>query len=131
VLRTLASFEAPVLRIEADNGRFDGPAMLAAAANSPFFGGGMMIAPDADPTDGALDLVVIDRVSRMRALRVFPRVYRGTHVDHPAVRTLRTRSVTIHSDRPLTLFADGEQLAALREGGSRIDVVPRALAIVH
>ena len=66
----------------------------------------MRIAPDADPADGALDLVVVGDLGRARLLRWLPSVYRGTHLANRAVAVHRARRVTIGA--PLATQLDGE-----------------------
>lgn len=126
----LARFHAPRVRVEHAGGRFEGAVLLAALANSPLFGGGMRIAPAARLDDGWLDLVIVERVSAATALRVFPRVYAGTHVDHPAVHTARVRGARFHSAPRRALYADGEPLGEVREAGTAIEIWPAALAVV-
>ena len=70
-------------------------AVLVAVGNCPTYGGGMRICPDADPTDGLLDVVVAGRVDRRTLIRVKPRIYQGTHVSHPLVRSYRARTVEL------------------------------------
>lgn len=60
-----------------------------AVGNGSSYGGGMRICPGADLTDGLFDITVVGDCSRTTLLRVFPSVYRGTHVDHPKVTVLR------------------------------------------
>ena len=62
-------------------------ANLIAVANSPYFGGGMRIAPDADMSDGLLDVVVIGPASRMTFAAVLPTVFSGRHVKTKYVTT--------------------------------------------
>src|SRR5262249_56341071 len=104
VLHTLATFKPPRLRVEHDQGTFEGGAMFAVAANLPRFGGGMRIAPDARIDDGLLDLVIVREIPRRTLLSVFPRVYTGRHVTHPAVTLVRTSRVTITLDRDMTIY---------------------------
>jgi len=129
VLRTLLSFRPPHASIEYDGGRFEGSVMLVALANTPCYGGGMRIAPRAKIDDGWLDLVIIRRVSRLRLLAVFPRVYRGRHVTDPAIEFHRVRSAVVRVDRPLTFFGDGEPLASCGAEGREITVHPGALTV--
>ncbi len=87
----------------------------------------MRIAPGAQLDDGWLDLIIIEHVPRARFLLLFPRVYRGAHVDHPAVRTLRARRATVQADRSLRVFADGEPLG---EGSTtQAEIWPTALRV--
>ena len=127
VARTLLTFRPPHVTITSDDGGYAGRVMLVALANSPCYGGGMRMAPRAELDDGQLDLVIVERVSRLRFLTLFPRVYRGAHVDLAQVRTLRVRQATVHADRELTFFADGEPITPCV--GSRVDVWPAALRV--
>ena len=131
VLHTLATFEPPSIRVEHDGGAFAGKAMFAVVANLPRFGGGMRIAPAALPDDGLLDLVIVRELSRLRLLAVFPKVYRGTHVDHPAIRIVRTRRAEISLDREMTLYGGGEPIATHAAGQPfTVEVMPGALPVV-
>lgn len=130
LVRALVRFRPPQFRIEHGADLIEGAGMLAAVANSPCYGGGMRIAPTAELADGLLDVVFVRSVSKIRLLSLFPRVYRGTHVSHPAVVVRRAVRVTIRVDRPLTWFADGEPLAAAGPAGTMIGVRPGALRVL-
>jgi len=130
VVRTLRSFGAPTMRIEHDSGRFEGRAMFAAVANSGRYGGGMRIAPAARLDDGWLDLVIVREIPRRALLRVFPRVFRGGHVTHPAVELVRTRRLSVELDRRLTAYGDGEPLVEIGTEPVAFEVAPAALRVV-
>jgi diacylglycerol kinase (ATP) len=131
VLHTLATFKPPAMRVVHDAGTFEGRAMFAVVANLPRFGGGMRIAPAALPDDGWLDLVIVRELSRLRLLAVFPKVYRGTHVNHPAIQIVRTRKVEITLDREMTLYGGGEPVATKAAGQPfAVEVMPGALRVV-
>jgi diacylglycerol kinase (ATP) len=104
--------------------------MLVACGNTHRFGGGMRIAPNAVPDDGLLDVVIVKAIHKLTLLRVFPKVYQGTHLSHPAVETFRARRLTLHLDREMTVFGDGEPMVSVGEAGVRVEVVPRALRVV-
>jgi diacylglycerol kinase (ATP) len=91
--------------IDGEHRSFD--AMLCAVANGPAFGGGMMIAPDAKIDDGYLDLFIVHAMSRVELLKVFPKVYTGGHVSHPAVEFVRAKSVKLSSGN-MPVYSDGE-----------------------
>ncbi len=88
---------------------------LVAVGNTSTYGGGIPICPGADPADGLLDITVVGQVSRTRLLRVTPTLRRGEHLSHPAVRTYRARTVSLHSAAPyvITAYADGEPISPL------------------
>jgi len=111
---------------------WESPGALVSVANGPRFGGGVRIAPDAALDDGLLDLVVAGAFGRWGATRVFPGMYAGRHLAHPAVGTLRATSVTISPTAagapPPHAFADGEHLGPLPV---RVDVAPGAVRVLH
>ncbi|MFD9594324.1 diacylglycerol kinase [Kitasatospora sp. NPDC059973] len=99
---------------------------LAAVGNTSSYGGGMLICPTADPTDGLLDITLVDAMPRHRIARFFPTLFKGTHVDHPEVTTHRTPSLRIDSPG-ITAYADGEFMAALPVD---VEAVPGALHLL-
>jgi len=98
-------------RIRVDENYMDVQATLVTVANGPSYGGGMNVCPDASITDGLFDVMVLGKVSRIELLRVFPKVYRGAHVGHPAVTFYRCSEVEIQGSG--SSFADGEPVAQL------------------
>jgi YegS/Rv2252/BmrU family lipid kinase len=105
---------------------------LVAVANGRFFGGGMKIAPDAEPDDGLLDVVVLKRTSKPTLLRDLPLVYRGAHRNHPAVtirrvRRLRAEPLDRADDAGVLLDLDGETPGLLP---AEFDILPSALTFV-
>jgi diacylglycerol kinase (ATP) len=132
LVRVLGKFQAPGMKIEHDHGVFEGKTMFAVAANLPRFGGGMRIAPQARIDDGFLDLIVAAEISKATLLRVFPRVYTGSHLSHPSITFARTRRVRLTLDRGgFTLYGGGEPLQPVEAGEAvEITVDPGALAVV-
>lgn len=112
MLAELRSFRPVHYRLTLDDRELELDAMLVAIANSASYGGGMRICPDARADDGLLDVMVLDPLRTRELLRVFPRVYAGTHIEHPAVSVHRVRRVGVVADDVLA-FADGEPLARL------------------
>jgi diacylglycerol kinase (ATP) len=87
-------------------------AVLVAVGNCASYGGGMRICPAANPTDGLLDVVVGGRFDRRELMRVKPRIYQGTHVEHPLVRSYRAKTVELAAEG-ITGYADGERCTPL------------------
>jgi diacylglycerol kinase (ATP) len=118
-------------RVEIDGEVWELSGTLVAVANVSSFGGGMRIAPDARPDDGLLDVVIAGPLSRPGLLGLFPRVYPGTHVRHPACSVVRARSVLIEPShagpRPPAGYADGERLGPLP---LQVEVVPGAVRLL-
>lgn len=111
IARELPVFRPVRYRLELDGEVEELRGMLVSVANGSSFGGGMRIAPDASMDDGLLDVVVLGPVSTAQFLRVFPTVYAGGHVNHPAVTIRRARTVRVEvPDRTLAVYADGERV---------------------
>ena len=130
-VRELAVVRGVGMRITLDGKAFERDCLLVAVANTRCYGGGLMMAPDADPTDGLLDVVVVDRLPPVAALNLLPKVRRGTHLQVPAVHVHRARSVRLEAlpggPEPHP-YADGEPLGSLPV---TCDVVPGALRILR
>jgi diacylglycerol kinase (ATP) len=131
VIRTLAVYRPHRFRITLDDGEpRDLQAWLVAFANGTSYAGGMRIAPGARLDDGALDITVVGPISRPDFLRSFPRVFRGTHITHPAVSCLRSTTVAVESLEPgsgMELYASGERVGPLP---ARVKAVPAALRVL-
>jgi YegS/Rv2252/BmrU family lipid kinase len=84
------------------------------AANSKTYGGGMRAAPDALLDDGLLDVVVLEKASKLSFLtKILPKVFSGAHVREPNVKVFRAREIAISADRPFTMYADGDPIGEL------------------
>ena len=87
-------------------------ALLVAVANNLSFGGGMKVAPDAQLDDGLFDVVLVRPLGRLAFLRIYPRVFAGTHVTDPRVVVHRAAAVRVEADG-VVAYADGERIAPL------------------
>lgn len=131
VIHTLVTFEPPRMKVVYDGGTFEGKVMFTTVNNLPRFGGGMRIAPDAEIDDGLLDLVIVREIPKATLLSVFPKVYGGTHVSHPAVFMTRTRRAEITLDRDMTMYGGGEPVQPVKAGEAvTVEVVPAGLCVV-
>lgn len=125
-LLELPVFKAIPYRICVDGVPHDGPAMLVAVANASSYGGGMKVVPSALIDDGELDVLILGEVSTALFIRVFPKVFSGRHVTHPAVRIIRGRHVQLDAPH-IVAYADGERIGPLPR---TIEVIPGAMRIV-
>lgn len=109
VLSELRHFRPLNYRINVDGETRVLSSMLIAVCTGGVFGGGIRIAPEADVTDGLLDLTIIHPVRRRTLLALFGKLHSGRFVSHPAVERLRAVSARIDGDG-LHGMADGEVL---------------------
>ncbi|MCH7592362.1 MAG: diacylglycerol kinase family lipid kinase [Planctomycetes bacterium] len=126
-LCVLRRYQAKTVRLSGDFGVIEQSIFLASSANTRLYGGSIPIAPDADPTDGLLDLCVIDAVSKLRALTLIPTVLAARHRSRRGVRIIQTKRFTIDADEPLEIWADGERIARTP---ATIEAAPAALRVV-
>ena len=114
-------------RLSVDGGApRDAPGTLIAIGNTASYGGGMPVCAGAQPDDGLLDVVQVGALGRMRLLRVFPRLLRGTHLTLPEVSHVRATQVSVTED-DLVVYADGERVAV---GECTIGVRRSALTVM-
>ncbi len=126
LLRELALLKPIHYRLTLDGIVTETRAMLIAAGNNVSLGGGMRLVPDAKLDDGLLDVLVVRPLSRTAFLRIFPRVFKGTHVTDPRVTILRGRSIRIEADA-VVAYADGERVGPLPID---VELVPAALRVL-
>lgn len=108
MIAELASFKPISYTAQIDGEEKNFEAMLCSVANSPFFGGGMKVAPGAKIDDGFLDVFIVNKISRLELLKVFPKVYSGDHITHPAVEFIRAKKITLTPAVPMPAYSDGE-----------------------
>jgi diacylglycerol kinase (ATP) len=107
----LLRFRGIQYRVTIDGKERELEAMLCAVANAPAFGGGMLIAPHAKVDDEKLDLFIVHKISRLELLKVFPKVFTGRHVSHPAVEFVELSSAHLDS-QGLPVYSDGEHVGS-------------------
>jgi diacylglycerol kinase (ATP) len=123
----LARFKAGNFAVRVDDEEHAFRGMMLAVGNASSYGGGMLVCPDAKSDDGLLDVCVIQELPKRQFVMTFPKVFRGRHVEHPAVRMLRGTEVEISADRPFLVYADGERVGSLP---ATFVLVPLALPVV-
>jgi diacylglycerol kinase (ATP) len=126
MLYELMTFNSLKYRAKIDGKARDLDGMLCAVANGPSYGGGMLVAPNAAVDDGKLDLFIVHKISKPELIKVFPKVFTGAHVSHPAVEIIRCEEVTLLS-QGVPVYADGEPAGMLP---MTVSVAPKALKVL-
>lgn len=118
----------PDMTITSDALTIHGPITLASISNGAWVGGMFHIAPMADNSDGKLELLIADPVSRMRILSLLPKIISGKHLDESEVTHAAVHRVTIDASGEVPSHLDGE-VGAL---ASRfvIEILPAALDLL-
>jgi YegS/Rv2252/BmrU family lipid kinase len=126
LLTTLIFYKNKGISLTVDGEAAERTVCTVLMSNGKYGGGGMLAAPDADLTDGFLDVLIIGDVSKPDLLWSLPRVYKGTHLTHPKVSMKKAREIEIRSGEAIPIQADGELLGELP---ARFYVLPAALNI--
>jgi len=126
-LSALAGWRPAEFTVEVDgrSSRFEGWSVVC--ANTSVYGAGMFIAPAARTDDGLFDVVWTVKTGRARFLALFPKVFRGTHVELDNVHVEQGRQVSFSSSRPFDLYADGDPITSLP---ARIEILPAAARVL-
>ena len=96
-------------------------------SNSKFTGGKMMIAPKADPTDGRIEYVRWSPIGRLRLLWTLPRLFTGTHINHPLASRAAAERIELDLGGPVNTMVDGEILSL---DCRSLEILPGALDVI-
>lgn len=127
MLGELKVFQPVPYVLELDGEPWETSAMLVAVGNTTNYGGGMKVTPGALLDDEMFDVMVVKPLSKARFLRVFPKVYAGSHVTLPVVEVRRARRVRVAAP-DIVAYVDGERLGPLPLTFENIPAAARVLA---
>jgi diacylglycerol kinase (ATP) len=114
------------LRCDDDKDWDERRSLLLTFNNSKFTGGTMMIAPNADPTDGYIEFVRWGPIGRFGLLKMLPKLYDGTHIQHPLASRRSVRHVEFNIPTPVDVMIDGEIVSLTCKS---LDILPAALDV--
>ena len=127
VIRTIFHFRSVKLTLSVDGGAPENRELLVlAAGNGRYIGGGIPIAPDAVPDDGLLDVVLVNRMNKLRMLRALGGLMKGKILTFKETSFLRVKKLSL-AGQGLRINIDGEIISADR---ADIEVQPHSL-LVH
>lgn len=124
---SLISYNDSKVNVTVDDEELNANVFTMSVAICKFNGGGMMQAPNAIPDDGLFDVTVITRVSRFLVIRSVKKLYDGSYLKMPQVKTFRGEKVQIESNPPMFLETDGESLG---HTPMSFEVIPLSIQVV-
>ncbi|MDH5491000.1 MAG: diacylglycerol kinase family lipid kinase [Myxococcales bacterium] len=128
VIARVATLRHPIYHYRVDDEfEFEFPITFLSFCNSRYTGGAMMMAPEADCSDGQMDVICARRLSRTGLLAAFPKIFAGTHIDRPEIEASRARKVEILGGGEEDVMVDGE---VLRLQLRSLEVIPGGLEVV-
>ena len=99
--------------VEIEGERIDDDFTMICVCNGRYYGGGFNPVPEADPSDGILDVLLVNKVSRLQVPGVVGKYKNGRYKELPhLVRHIRTTSLKVICDQPAGIQLDGEVLEA-------------------
>lgn len=114
------------LNMEIDGEQIVKENVFVTISNSRFTGTSFLIAPGAKIDDGQFNVTVLERLPRLRLLKLFPTIYSGRHIEYPEISTYKAKKITIHLPRGLLMGPDGEFCGS---SPAQISCLPRDLTI--
>ena len=78
------------------------------AMNTKYEGGGYMFCTDADPSDGKIDFLTANNISRCKMIRFLPKAKKGTHAGHKGITITPVSKISLRLSKPVNLHTDGE-----------------------
>lgn len=127
IVREFLAFHSLPFRITLDDDQvLEDPITLAAFGNTRSYGGGMKICPQADHSDGVMDITVIGKASRLKAALAFKSVFDGTVDQVDEVRTYRAKKAHVEyigPTREMNAYADGDLMFPMPV---TVEIVPAA-----
>ena len=114
------------MRSDVDEGWDERRCLFLTFNNSKYTGGTMMIAPHADPTDGLIEYVRWGPIGRLGLLKMLPRLYDGTHIQHPLAERRAVKRVEFALDAPVDVMIDGEIVTL---DCRMLDILPGAMDV--
>ena len=125
ILAALRKFRALPVEITAEGKTTREEITIFSVGNGCYIGGGMKAVPHALPDDGLFDVVIAEKFSRRKILRLLTKFIPGKHTDLPGVREFRCREITFRCPG-MVLDVDGELIPA---DEARYEILPGALEI--
>jgi diacylglycerol kinase (ATP) len=130
LLHALRGFAPLLVRAEFSGGTepmMEETVLLAAIFNAPSYGAGVRLAPQADVSDGWLDVAFVKALSSWQVLTALLQLLRSGTLPEAYVKRARARCVMLSANRPCAFHCDGEILGA---APVQVEVVPRAIRVL-
>jgi YegS/Rv2252/BmrU family lipid kinase len=110
--------------LEIDGKVIRGKNCFVEICNSRYTGGNMLMAPEAQIDDGLFDAVVLAPLSRLSLISTFPKIFKGTHGENPAVQFIKAKTARVHTQPLKMLLPDGEIFGTTP---TEINILPRLI----
>ncbi|MCC5943040.1 MAG: diacylglycerol kinase family lipid kinase [Balneolaceae bacterium] len=128
-IRAAFTYRGARIKLTINDKKYTDDYLMITTCNGKWEGGSFYIAPDADMTDGLMDLLLIKKISIFKILTYLPRFRWGPSPGMSGVETKACSRLRIRSNKPAAVHCDGEHLGS---SISKLDlfVVRNALKVI-
>lgn len=134
VIQTIILNHNPAkIQFQADEQSWEDSVLMTTICNGGREGGGFLISPDSKIDDGVLQFLNVKKVSRGMMFRLVPEFMKGTHLRFPATQLGSFKKLSMNSDRPLYIHADGEIFTSFGSDVRNIsfEIIPNSLQVIR
>lgn len=110
LLKTFSTYRCRELEIDINNEKITGQFTTVAVCNGNYYGNGYNISPTSDPHDGLVDVYIVDKVNKLRMLKLILSMKDGNHIKEKEIKHYQTDKITIKSPEGIIANIDGEEL---------------------
>ena len=110
LLKTFSQYKCRNLEIEINRETLSGEYTTVAVCNGIYYGNGYKISPTSNPTNGLLDVYVVDKVNKLKMVNLILKMKEGNHLNEKEVHHYQTNKMIIKSPTSFVANIDGEEL---------------------
>jgi diacylglycerol kinase (ATP) len=130
VMQVLLDYGLPRIKLTIDDKEvIELNTTLTAVTNGRCFGSSFWLTPMSEITDGELNVIIANALSRVGIVQIIPLLMKGTHLNHPAITFKKARKVVIESPSPMIMEADGE-MPFHDARRMEIEILPKRLRVM-
>ncbi len=111
ILKYIFKYKERAYLVKIEDKGIEQTCLMISIANGKRYAGGFYVAPLANPQDGLLDTIIVDKLSIFQRLRYLPVIEKGKHLALPFIKYFQTRKIVISGKgKVVQAHLDGEYL---------------------
>ena len=110
LLKTFSQYKCRQLEIDINGEKLSGEYTTIAVCNGMYYGNGYKISPTSNPTNGLLDIYVVDKVNKIKMAKLILKMKDGNHLNEKEIHHYQTQKISIKSPERFVANVDGEEL---------------------
>lgn len=134
VIQTIILNHNPAqMTVETESETWSNELLMFTLCNGAREGGGFILSPNSKNNDGTMESVAVTKVSRAMMFRLVPEFMSGTHMRFKQIRMGSFKRMSVTSNLPLYIHADGEIFTTFGSNLKKVnfEILPKALNVVH